>query len=67
MSTTPSRTSSPTFVDGDVAGGEDVINDLATEGVGLATTGGFIDDIQDQIDDYRQQIIDGDIEVPTTR
>jgi len=55
------------FVDGDVAGGEDVINDLSTDGVGLATTGGFIDDIQDQIDDYRQQIIDGDIEVPTTR
>jgi len=55
------------FVDGDVAGGEDVINDLSTEGIGLATSGGFIDDIQDQIDDYRQQIIDGDIEVPTTR
>jgi basic membrane protein A len=55
------------FVDDKVAGGEDVINDLSTDGVGLATTGGFIDDIQDQIDDYRQQIIDGDIEVPTTR
>jgi len=55
------------FVDGNVKGGEDVINDLSTDGVGLATTGGFIDDIQGQIDDYRQQIIDGDIEVPTTR
>jgi basic membrane protein A len=55
------------FVDGSVAGGEDVVNDLSTEGVGLATSGGFIDDIQDQIDDYRQQIIDGDVEVPTTR
>ena len=55
------------FVGGDVKGGEDVINDLSTDGVGLATTGGFIDDIQGQIDDYRQQIIDGDIEVPTTR
>ena len=54
------------FVDGSVKGGKDVINDLTTEGVGLATTGGFIDDIQDQIDDYRQKIIDGDIEVPTT-
>ncbi|MCW2532399.1 MAG: Nucleoside-binding protein [Blastococcus sp.] len=55
------------FVDDKVAGGKDVINDLSTEGVGLATSGGFIDDIQKQIDDYRQQIIDGDIEVPTTR
>jgi basic membrane protein A len=34
--------------------------------VGLATTGGFIDDIQSDIDEYRQQIIDGAIEVPTT-
>ena len=55
------------FVDDKVAGGEDVVNDLSTDGVGLATTGGFIDDIQGQIDDFRQQIIDGDIEVPTTR
>jgi basic membrane lipoprotein Med (substrate-binding protein (PBP1-ABC) superfamily) len=54
------------FVEGNVEGGSDVVNDLETEGVGLSTTGGFIDDIQGDIDDYRQQIIDGDIEVPTT-
>ena len=54
------------FVDGSLAGGEDVTNDLESDGVGLAESGGFIEDIQDQIDDYRQQIIDGDIEVPTT-
>ena len=54
------------FVAGEVKGGEDIVNDLSTEGVGLSTTGGFIDDIQDEIDDYRQQIIDGKIEVPTT-
>ena len=29
------------FVEGDVAGGEDVVNDLSTEGVGLSTTGGI--------------------------
>ncbi len=29
------------------------------------TTGGFIDDIQDDIDSYRQKIIDGEITVPT--
>jgi basic membrane lipoprotein Med (substrate-binding protein (PBP1-ABC) superfamily) len=54
------------FVAGEVEGGADVINDLESEGVGLATTGGFIDDIQGDIDEYRQQIIDGEIEVPTT-
>ncbi len=54
------------FVDGSVEGGADVVNDLETEGVGLSTTGGFIDDIQEDIDSYRQQIIDGEIEVPTT-
>jgi basic membrane protein A len=54
------------YVEGDVPAGEDVVYDLESEGVGLATTGGFIEDIQDQIDDYRQQIIAGEIEVPTT-
>jgi basic membrane protein A len=54
------------FSEGNVEGGTDVVNDLSTEGVGLATTGGFIDDIQADIDGFRQQIIDGDIEVPTT-
>jgi basic membrane protein A and related proteins len=55
------------FVDGSIEGGTDVVNDLESDGVGLAETGGFIEDIKGQIDDYRQQIIDGDIEVPTTR
>jgi basic membrane lipoprotein Med (substrate-binding protein (PBP1-ABC) superfamily) len=54
------------FVDGNVEGGTDIINDLESEGVGLSTTGGFIDDIQEDIDSYRQQIIDGEIEVPAT-
>jgi basic membrane protein A len=54
------------FVDGNVKGGADIVNDLSTDGVGLAVSGGQIDDIQDQIDDYKQQIIDGKITVPTT-
>ncbi|MCU1604918.1 MAG: ABC-type transport system substrate-binding protein [Modestobacter sp.] len=54
------------FVDGSVKGGTDIVNDLSTEGVGLATSGGQIDDIQDQINTYKQQIIDGKITVPTT-
>ena len=54
------------FVDGNVEGGTDILYDLESEGVGLATSGGFIDDIQSDIDGFRQQIIDGEIEVPTT-
>jgi basic membrane protein A len=54
------------FVDGKVKGGTDVVNDLKSDGVGLATSGGQIDDIKDQIDEYRQKIIDGEIKVPTT-
>lgn len=54
------------YAEGNVEGGTDIINDLESEGVGLATSGGQIDDISDQIEDYRQQIIDGEIEVPTT-
>jgi basic membrane protein A len=54
------------YVDGSVEGGTDIVYDLEQDGVGLATSGGFIDDIQDTIDGYRQKIIDGEIEVPTT-
>jgi len=53
------------YVDGNVEGGTDIVNDLSTDGVGLATTGGFIDDIADQLDEYKQQIVDGDTTVPT--
>ena len=40
--------------------------DLAVDGVGYSTSGGFVDDISADLDDYKQQIIDGEIEVPTT-
>jgi len=53
------------FVDGKVKGGSDVINDLSTDGVGLATSGGFIDDIKSDIDEYKKKIVDGEIKVPT--
>ena len=39
--------------------------DLAVDGVGYSTSGGQVDDIADQLDEYKQQIIDGEIEVPT--
>lgn len=40
--------------------------DLAVDGVGYSTSGGQIDDIVDQLDAFKQQIIDGTITVPTT-
>lgn len=39
---------------------------IAEEGIGYATSGGFVDDIADQLDDYAQQIVDGTIDVPET-
>ncbi|HML50276.1 MAG TPA: BMP family ABC transporter substrate-binding protein [Propionicimonas sp.] len=39
--------------------------DLKVDGVGYSTTGGKIDDIVPQLEDYKQQIIDGKIVVPS--
>lgn len=39
--------------------------DLEVDGVGYSTSGGFVDDITDQLDEFKQQIIDGEITVPT--
>ena len=43
-----------------------VVFDLSVDGVGYSTTGGFVDDITDQLDELKQQIIDGTIVVPDT-
>jgi basic membrane protein A len=40
--------------------------DLSVDGVGYSTSGGKIDDIKSKLDDYKQQIIDKKITVPTT-
>jgi basic membrane protein A and related proteins len=53
------------YSEGNVQGATDVLNDLSTEGIDLARSGGFIDDIQDDIDQYKQQILDGNTTVPT--
>ena len=37
---------------------------LAEDGVGYSTTGGFVDDIAAQLDEYKEQIISGAITVP---
>ena len=42
------------------------IFDLKAGGVDYSTTGGKVDDIKAKLDDYKQQIIDGKIKVPTT-
>jgi basic membrane protein A len=39
--------------------------DLSVDGVGYSTSGGFLDDIVDQLEDFKAQIIAGDIVVPT--
>ena len=40
--------------------------DLKVDGVGYATSGGAVDDIKTKLDDYKTQIVDGKITVPTT-
>ncbi len=39
---------------------------LADDGVGYSTTGGFVDDIAAELDALAEQIISGEIEVPST-
>jgi basic membrane protein A len=43
----------------------ETVYDLSVDGVGYSTSGGFVDDIVGELDGYKQQIIDGEIEVPT--
>jgi basic membrane protein A len=52
-------------VNGTFTGGV-VVFDLSVDGVGYSISGGFIDDIIPQLEDYKQQIIRGDIVVPET-
>lgn len=51
-------------IDGTVTPGPTTYN-LSVDGVGYSTSGGFIDDIVDQLEDYKAQITSGAIEVPT--
>ncbi|MFE9439573.1 BMP family protein [Streptomyces sp. NPDC006602] len=51
--------------DGKPATGISAYN-LAKDGVSLATSGGFIDDIQPQLDAAKKKIVDGSIKVKTT-
>lgn len=42
-----------------------VVYDLKVDGVGYSTSGGFVDAIKDQLEDFKAKIIDGSIKVPT--
>jgi basic membrane protein A len=52
------------FADGSVPSGGKAY-DLASDGVGYSTSGGFVDDIKDQIDAAAEKIKSGEIKVPT--
>ncbi|WP_142826537.1 BMP family lipoprotein [Planococcus soli] len=52
---------------GEFPGGETITYGLSDEGVGLADSRGAIpEDVMTQLEDYQQQVIDGDIVVPDT-
>lgn len=58
---------SESAMNGEFPGGESVVYGLAEEGVGLADSRGAIpDDVMAQIDEFKQQIVDGEIVVPET-
>ena len=40
--------------------------DLSADGVGYSTSGGFLDDVKDQIEALREQIVSGELVVPET-
>ena len=53
------------YVDGKPLSGEQIY-DLEANGVDYSTSGGYVDDISGRLDDYKQQIISGEIKVPST-
>jgi len=50
--------------DGDKSGGNKLFN-LANDGVGYSTSGDYLTDFIDQLEEIKQKIIDGEITVPT--
>ncbi|MEU0570143.1 BMP family ABC transporter substrate-binding protein [Nonomuraea sp. NPDC005983] len=50
---------------GGAKGGTNTVYDLKVDGVGLATTGGEIDDLKDKLDAVKKDIVDGKITVPS--
>jgi len=52
------------FKDGQVKPGFDLY-DIKRDGVGYATSGGFVDDIAGQIDEYKAKLISGELKAPS--
>jgi len=52
-------------VNGTFQGGPNVF-DLSVDGVGYSTSGGYVDDIVDQLDDFKAKIVSGEIVVSQT-
>ncbi len=50
--------------DGDLTGGFKTF-DLSNDGVGYSTSGGYLDDVKDQLEAFKADIISGKIKVPT--
>ena len=46
--------------DGTFVGGQNKIHDLSVDGVGYSSSGGFVDDIKDELEAYKQRVIDGE-------
>jgi basic membrane protein A and related proteins len=49
---------------GDTTGGVKLF-DLKVDGVGYSTSGGYLDDVKDKLEDYKAKIVSGEIKVPT--
>ena len=49
---------------GDKSGGNKTFN-LANDGVGYSTSGGYLDDVVDQLEEIKAKIVAGEIEVPS--
>ncbi|WP_031160843.1 BMP family lipoprotein [Streptosporangium roseum] len=49
---------------GGAKGGTNTVYDLKVDGVGLSTSGGFIDDIAAKVDEAKKKIVDGSVTVP---
>jgi basic membrane protein A len=50
--------------EGDFSGGFKTFN-LANDGVGYSTSGGYLDDVKDQLEELKAKVISGEIVVPT--
>ena len=51
-------------LNGDLSGGFKTF-DLSTDGVGYATSGGYLDDVVYQLEELKAKVISGEIVVPT--